>query len=341
MIVDGKPERTVARHGPTVVLIDQPALPHRFRHVRCTTVEQTAAAIRRMTVRGAGAIGATAAAGMAQAALLHPDAPLEALEMTATLLRATRPTAQNLFFAVDTVLRAARQAPAAEVVATAVETADALIEADVRACEQIGYHGAALLADGARVATHCNAGWLAFVDWGSALAPIYRARRQGKRLHVWVDETRPRGQGARLTAWELDQERVDHTVIPDGALASLMRSGEVDLVITGADRIAANGDVANKIGTYAVALAARAHEIPFYVAAPRSTVDPATPTGATIPIERRSEDEVRFTWGRADDGTLQRVQTTRSPALNLAFDITPAELITGWITEDGITEEPP
>lgn len=341
MIVQGQHQRTVVRDGAVVDLIDQPLLPHRFQRVRSATVAETADHIRHMTVRGAGAIGATAAAGMAQAALLSKGDLLTDLLAAGRILQNTRPTAQNLFHAIESVLTVARTLPAERRLDGVLAAADALIDADANACEAIGHHGAALLKDGMRVATHCNAGWLAFVDWGSALSPVYRARRQGKSLFVWVDETRPRGQGARLTAWELAQEGIEHAVIADNALASRMRAGEVDVVITGADRIAVNGDVANKIGTYSVALCAAAHGIPFYVAAPRATFDPQTATGAGIPIEERDQEEVAYTWGTDDDGTFRRVRTTLSPCSNPAFDVTPAHLIAGWITEDGVFDTPP
>jgi S-methyl-5-thioribose-1-phosphate isomerase len=341
VIVDGVHHRTVVRDGPVVDLIDQPRLPHHFARIRSETLEDTARHIRDMTVRGAGAIGATAAAGMAQAALLGSGDVLARLEAAATVLRATRPTAQNLFHAIDTVLDAARPVSGSARLEAALRAADSVIEADAAACAAIGRAGSPLFTDGMRIATHCNAGWLAFVDWGSALSPIYRAHREGKRLFVWVDETRPRLQGARLTAWELQQEGVDHAVIADNALASRMRLGEVDAVITGADRIATNGDVANKIGTYAVALCARAHGIPFYVAAPRATFDPTTPHGDAIPIEERAPEEVGYTWGRDDAGAFRRVATTGSPCRNPAFDVTPAELVTAWITEDGVHTAPP
>ena len=340
MIVAGTHHRTVVRDGPVVDLIDQPLLPHRFERVRLHTVEDTARAIERMTVRGAGAIGATAAAGMAQAALLGGQDLFVSLEHAAGRLRRTRPTAQNLFYAIQTVLDAALAAAPSDRLEAVLRAADGVIDEDADACERIGLHGAALLRDGMRVATHCNAGWLAFVDWGSALAPVYQAKRQGRSVFVWVDETRPRGQGARLTAWELAQEGVEHAVIADNALASRMRAGEVDLVITGADRIAANGDVANKIGTYSVALAAKAHGIPFYVAAPRSTFDLSTPNGDAIPIEERDQEEVAYTWGEDDDGVFRRVRTTRSPCRNPAFDVTPAELVAGYITDDGLVDTP-
>jgi S-methyl-5-thioribose-1-phosphate isomerase len=227
-------------------------------------------------------------------------------------------------------LRAAREAAVAE--------AQAIADDDAACCEAIGRHGAHLVEHGMKVNTHCNAGWLAFVDWGSALSPIYAAAREGRRAFVWVDETRPRGQGAQLTAWELGQEGVDHAVIADNATGFYMNRGEIQLCIVGSDRIAANGDVANKIGTYSSAVVAKANGIPFYVAAPTTTIDPECPSGADIPIEERSSDEVRYTWGWSDEGRFVRVRTTpeRSPARNPAFDVTPAELVAGIVTERGI-----
>lgn len=321
MNVEGVPHRTVFFDGSRVDLIDQRLLPHRFERVKLGTLEEVARAIEQMAVRGAGAIGATAAAGLALAAVRNED-----LDAAAARLARTRPTAQNLFWALRRVLAA--DDPVAEALAIGDE--------DAAMCEAIGRHGADLIEDGMRVATHCNAGWLAFVDWGSALAPIYAAHRQGKRVEVWVDETRPRGQGARLTAWELAGEGVPHTVIPDNALASRMAAGHVDLVLTGADRIAANGDVANKIGTYGVAVLARHHGIPFYVCAPRSTFDPDTPDGSGIPIEERDGDEVAWTTGAREDGSIGRVRTTLSPVRNWAFDVTPVALLTGFVTPEGV-----
>lgn len=321
MKVEGVEHRTVFFDGRCADLIDQRLLPHRFERIQLDTVESVARAIEQMAVRGAGAIGATAAAGLAVAAVRG-----ESLPDAAERLARTRPTAQNLFWALNRVLAADDP----------IEEAMRIGDEDAAACEAIGRHGAALIEDGMRVATHCNAGWLAFVDWGSALAPIYAAHRQGKRVEVWVDETRPRGQGARLTAWELAGEGVPHTVIPDNALASRMAAGQVDLVLTGADRIAANGDVANKIGTYAVAVLARHHAIPFYVCAPRSTFDADTPDGAGIPIEERSADEVAWTTGATAAGEITRVRTTLSPVRNWAFDVTPHALITGVVSEDGV-----
>jgi S-methyl-5-thioribose-1-phosphate isomerase len=224
--------------------------------------------------------------------------------------------------------------------AAAVETAEAIADEDAASCEAIGRHGAELIEDGMCILTHCNAGWLAFVDWGSALAPISFAKRQGKLVFVCADETRPRGQGASLTAWELGNEGIEHAIIPDNASGYIMRKGEIDLVIVGSDRIAANGDVANKIGTYEKAVLAKELGIPFYVAAPTSTIDPATVCGDNIPIEERHEDEVLYVRGLLDNGELGRVRVapTGSKARNPAFDITPAKYVKGIITQRGIVE---
>lgn len=342
MDIDGTPYRTVWFADGAVQLIDQPRLPHTFRIHPCPTVEATADAIRTMVVRGAGAIGATGAYGMALAALHAPDDGFHAaMAKAADVLGATRPTAQNLFYGIRTVLAAvAGEEDPAKARDAAMTAAQAVADDDAACCEAIGVHGAPLLADGSGVATHCNAGWLAFVDWGSALSPIYAAHRGGKRLHVWVDETRPRSQGARLTAFELGQEGVPHAVIGDGSLGAWMQRGEIQAMIVGSDRIAANGDVANKIGTYMAALAAREAGIPFYVAAPTTTIDPDCPSGTDIPIEERGADEVAWTWGWSDDGTFTRVRTTpvSSPCRNLAFDVTPAALVAGILTERGLVE---
>lgn len=339
--VHGKHYRTVWMEGSTVRILDQPRIPHEFRIADLARHEDTAKAIRTMVVRGAGAIGATAAYGVAQAALEAPEDGFHAyVAAAADRLRRTRPTAQNLFYGIQTVLDAieAEQDHVAHAREAAVAAAQAVADDDAECCRAIGEHGAELIPNGTRVNTHCNAGWLAFVDWGSALSPVYVAHRGGKKIFVWVDETRPRGQGARLTAWELAQEGVDHAVIADNATGWYMRRGEIDMVIVGSDRIAANGDVANKIGTYSSAVCAAANGIPFYVAAPTTTIDPDCPTGADIPIEERDGDEVRWTWGWSDEGRFLRVRTTpeMSAARNPAFDVTPAELIRGIITEKGI-----
>jgi methylthioribose-1-phosphate isomerase len=337
MLVKGTHYRTLWREGPVVRMIDQQKLPFQFEIFDARDHRATAEAIRTMVTRGAGAIGAAAGYAMAQAALEAPPEPaafLAYIEAAAALVRSTRPTAQNLFAAVDQVLAAAR----AKGPHGACAAADALADADAEACRAIGEAGAVLIKDGARVLTHCNAGWLAFTDWGTALSPLYAAHRAGRRVFVWADETRPRLQGARLTAWELAGEGVEHRVIPDNAAGHYMARGEVDLVIVGADRIAANGDTANKIGTYEKAVLARESGIPFYVAAPLATVDVHCRTGAAIPIEERGEHEVLFAEGPDADGHLRtiRVASPAARARNPAFDVTPARLIAGIITEKGI-----
>jgi len=327
--------------GKVVRMINQPSLPHFFEIADMHTYQETAAAIRDMTVRGAGAIGAAGGFGMAQVVLEAPDGHgfMDFLEQGAKILRSTRPTAQNLFYAVDRVLAAVRaEGTVSGARKAAIETAQAIADEDARSCEAIGRFGTALLNDGSRIMTHCNAGWLAFVDWGTALAPVYRAKRDGKRVFVYADETRPRGQGAGLTAWELANEEVDCAVIPDNAAGYLMSKGEIDLVIVGSDRIAANGDVANKIGTFEKAVLAHELGIPFYVAAPTSTIDPNCPDGNAIPIEERSPDEVLFAYGLLDSGGLGRVRLAPAgaKARNPAFDVTPARYIRGIITQNGI-----
>lgn len=341
MNVGGKPYRTVWMEGRVVRMIDQPLLPYCFAIADLPTHRDTAEAITTMVVRGAGAIGAAAGYGMAQAALEAPDgaAFMDYVLQGADRLRCTRPTAQDLFYAIERVMAAIRSAESVEQAReAAVDMAQRLADENAAAGEAIGRHGAALIPDGARVLTHCNAGWLAFVDWGSALAPVYTAHRQGKRVFVFADETRPRGQGARLTAWELQGEGVPHAVIADNAAGYLMRRGEIDLVIVGADRIALNGDVANKIGTYEKALCARANDIPFYVAFPTSTFDPQCATGDGIPIEERSADEVLYVTGVDDTGEVRRVRISHeaAEARNPAFDVTPARYVTAYITERGV-----
>ena len=327
-------------------MIDQPLLPHQFRIVDMPTYRETATAIRDMTVRGAGAIGATGALGVAQAAVEAPDGSFhEFVASAAGHLRETRPTAQNLFAGIEFVLRAiaAEGSSVGRAREAAVAAANAFADDDAESCRRIGELGAPIVAERPRVSTHCNAGWLAFVDWGSALSPIYAARRRGVNAFVWVDETRPRQQGSQLTAWELGQEGVPHSVIADNATGHYMQRGEIDMVIVGSDRIAANGDVANKIGTYTSALAAAANGIPFYVAAPTTTIAAHTPTGADIPIEERSDEEVLYVWGWSDEGRFVRVRTAprSSTGRNPAFDVTPAALIAGIITERGIVAASP
>ncbi len=327
MKVQGRETRAVWWTDEGVRFIDQRLLPGRFEIGIARTVEEVAAAIETMAVRGAPLIGVFAAYGLALAARAHAE--VGAAE--ARLYR-TRPTAVNLRRGLDAVCAAAPDP------GRMLAAARAFDETEVAAAEAIGVHGAALIGRGARILTHCNAGWLAVQDWGTALAPVYRAQRAGLEPFVWVSETRPRLQGARLTTWELRGEGVAHTLIVDSVAAHLIQRGQVDLVLTGADRIAANGDTANKIGTYARALAAHAHVIPFYVAAPLSTIDRATASGDGIPIEERSPDEVLTVEGVDDSGATVRVRvaTDGTAALNPAFDVTPHALITGLITEVGI-----
>jgi len=344
MRVNGTHYRTVWLEGATVKLIDQRRLPFAFEIRSLGTYQETAEAIRDMTVRGAGAIGVAAGFGMAQAALVAPDGAVDAeLARAAAALRATRPTARNLFYAIERVEEAVAEADPAAKRARAVETAQALADEDARAGERIGELGQALLPSPASVLTHCNAGWLAFADWGTALAPIYRAHREGKAVSVFATETRPRAQGAKLTAWELAQEGVPCTLIPDTAAGSAMRQGLIQVVLVGADRIAANGDVANKIGTYQLAVLARTHRIPFYVAAPTSTIDLSCPSGERIPIEQRADEEVLWTEGVTPEGHPARVRISPegSRVRNWAFDVTPADYVTALVTERGVIRAEP
>jgi methylthioribose-1-phosphate isomerase len=346
MKVNGKHYRTVRQDGRTVWLINQPLIPHVFEVIPMRDHKETAKAISTMIVRGAGAIGATGAAGMAQAALEAPEASFHAyVADAATTLRNTRPTAQNLFYGIEVVLKAIEDqgdhiAAARE---AAVAAAQEVADDDAACCEAIGKHGAPLIEPNMGISTHCNAGWLAFVDWGSALSPVFVAHRAGVPLHVYADETRPRSQGSRLTAFELAQEGVPHTVVVDNTAGHLMQRGKIQMVIVGSDRIAANGDVCNKIGTYSSAVVAKYNNIPFYVAAPTTTIDPDCPTGMDIPIEERGREEVANAYGWSEDGRFMPVSVTNasSPCLNIAFDVTPGELVAGIITEKGIVPATP
>jgi methylthioribose-1-phosphate isomerase len=326
-----------------VLLIEQRLLPHSFEVVRTRDFKETARAITDMIVRGAGAIGATAAYGFAQGlrSFKGPEAGFEAhaAEVYDTLKRA-RPTAVDPVNAMNSIRKAmSHAASAAEKQAIALREAEAFAEEDVTHCRAIGQHGSPLIKEGARVLTHCNAGWLAFVDIGSATAPIYAARNEGRKFHVYCSETRPRSQGASLTAWEMAQEGISHHVVSDNAAGHLMQRGEVDLVIVGADRVLGRtGEVANKIGTYTRAVLARRHNIPFYVAIPLSTIDWNLKSGFEIPIEERDESEVLGAWGATNSGLREyvRVANPGSHALNPSFDVTPAELITGIVTPSGV-----
>lgn len=345
MRVNGIAYRTVWMEAGIVKLIDQRQLPFRFEILSLPTYHETAEAIQDMVVRGAGAIGVAAGYAMAQAALAAPAAAFdEAMAQAASVIQSTRPTARNLFYAVERVLDGVQAVAGAERKrARAVEIANALADDDAGFGERIGEVGQQLLGFSATVLTHCNAGWLAFADWGTALAPIYKAHRQGKRLMVFVTETRPRAQGAKLTAWELAQEGIPYTLIPDTAAGHVMRQGMIDLVIVGADRIAANGDVANKIGTYTLAVLAKAHAVPFYVAAPTTTVDLTCPSGDAIPIEERSDEEILWMTGETSGGRVERVRIAPEGSVvrNWAFDVTPASYITGLLTERGLIRPEP
>ena len=346
MKVNGKPFRTVWWEDNALHMINQPLLPHRFETVCFRDHVESAKAIQTMVVRGAGAIGATGGFAMAQAVMNAPDKGFhDSIARAAAIVENTRPTAQNLFYAIQRVLKAVQAEGHNHTLArqAALACAQEIADDDANCCQTIGQHGLPLIDQGSRINTHCNAGWLAFVDWGSALSPIYAAQRAGRAPFVWVDETRPRSQGARLTAWELGQEGVSHAIVSDNATGHYMQRGEIDLVIVGSDRIAANGDVANKIGTYSSAVVAKANGIPFYVAAPTTTIDTQCEQGSSIPIEERSDEEVLYTWGWSDDGLFQRVRTApvNSEARNPAFDVTPAHLISGIITEKGLIPATP
>ena len=346
--VDGRHYRTIwpAEDGFGVDIIDQTRLPHAFVVARLKTAEQMGDAIRTMRVRGAPLIGAAAAYGLALAASADPaDAALEAARAR---LLAARPTAVNLRWALDEVMMVLRQLPPERRAAAAWRRAAEICDEDVAINSAIGDHGLPLIEraweakgrrEGVEVLTHCNAGWLATVDWGTALAPVYKAHDEGIPVHVWADETRPRNQGASLTAWELGRHGVPHTVIVDSAGGHLMQRGLVDLCIVGTDRTTRAGDVCNKIGTYLKALAAKDCGVPFWVALPGPTIDWTIADGlAAIPIEVRDAGEVTRIAGRAEDGRLVEVQVTPegSPARNDAFDVTPARLVTGLITERGV-----
>jgi methylthioribose-1-phosphate isomerase len=334
----------VGGDGRSVEIIDQTKLPHEFEIATLATVEDAARAIETMQVRGAPLIGATAAYGMCLA--LQDDPSDEALEAAYERLKRTRPTAINLLWALDDMLAAVRNRPRDERLSAGYARAAEICDADVETNRSIGEHGVKIIEDIAatkpgkrvNVLTHCNAGWLATVDWGTALAPIYMAHDKGLAIHVWVDETRPRNQGAALTAWELGSHGVAHTIVADNAGGHLMQRGDVDMVIVGTDRTTSTGDVANKIGTYLKALAAHDNGVPFYVALPHSTIDWTVADGSEIPIEERSGEEVTHVTGRAADGRIVTVQLSApgSAAGNPAFDVTPARLVTGLITERGV-----
>lgn len=344
MKISGVSYRTIWPAAPGVVrVIDQSRLPFELVTLDLTTLEEATHAIKTMVVRGAPLIGATAAYGLALA--LRTDASDQRIEEAMKALRATRPTAVNLAWALERVRSAIAQLAPAKRFEAAMREAANICEADVEQCRSIGLHGLEIIRRLAKpggrrvnILTHCNAGWLACVDWGTALAPIYMAHDAGIPVHVWVDETRPRNQGASLTAYELGAHGVPHTVIVDNLGGLLMQRGEVDCVIVGSDRTTACGDVCNKVGTYLKALAAQDNDVPFYAALPVSTIDWSLESGSDIEIEERSAAEVTQVIGRTASGEVGsvRVVPERSAALNLAFDVTPARLVTGIITERGV-----
>ncbi|WP_109809475.1 S-methyl-5-thioribose-1-phosphate isomerase [Sphingosinithalassobacter portus] len=346
MILQGNHTRSIMRtaDGRGARILDQRQLPWEIRWVELRTMEDAAVAIREMWTRGAPMVGATAAYGLAMA--LAEDPSDESLIAARDYLFHTRPTAVNLRWALDEVAKTVGPLPPEQRAQAAFARADAICDEDVDLCRAIGESGLQLLRDlharhpdrPINILTHCNAGWLATVDYGTATAPIYLAHDEGIPVHVWVDETRPRNQGALLTAFELRNHGVPHTVIADNAGGLLMMQGKVDAVIVGTDRVTANGDVCNKIGTYLKALAAHDNGVPFYVALPYTTFDADTPSGDAIPIEERAGEELTEATGPAADGTITTIRLTQSPAANPAFDVTPARLVTGYITEKGVLD---
>ena len=346
MKVNGKNFRTVWMLGNSVFMIDQNQLPFKFRIYEAKSYRDCCLAIKTMIVRGAGAIGAAAGYAMAQAFIesynnvgtLHATSLLNDIDNARQEIESTRPTARNLFYAVERVYNAAINLGRDKACLVSAHEAQKIADEDALSSLKIGEYGDQLIDNNSNIETHCNAGWLAFVDYGTALSPIYLAHKSGKKVFVYVDETRPRSQGARLTAWELYNENIPHTIIPDNAGAFLMAQGKINMFIAGADRIAANGDTANKIGTYEKAIIAKQFNIPFYIAAPTSTFDLNCHSGADIPIEERSQDEGIYQSGQTDEGDIKRILISNpgSAYYNPAFDVTPAQYITGIITERGI-----
>ena len=339
MKVNGKDYQTVWMLGKSVFMIDQNQLPFKFKIYEAKSYKDVCTAIKTMIVRGAGAIGAAAGYAMALAFLEASKKGMSSLEGMTSLRKAksdiesTRPTARNLFYAVEKVFAAGQHS-----VENAVKEAKMIADEDSDASKKIGEIGQELILDGYNIETHCNAGWLAFVDYGTAFSPIYFSHKSGKKIFVYVDETRPRSQGARLTAWELHNENIPHTIISDNTTAWLMSKGKVDMFIAGADRIAVNGDVANKIGTFEKAIIAKEFNVPFYIAAPTSTFDSDCMTGDDIIIEERSENEGLYQSGLNADSKIEKILVCSpgSHYYNPAFDVTPAKYITGIITEKGI-----
>ncbi len=319
--------------GATVYMIDQNRLPFEFSIFKAGNYSETCYSIKSMIIRGAGAIGAAAGFAMAQAIMQAPGKNPNFVDKARQEIESTRPTARNLFYATEKVFLAGKHSREAAII-----EAQQIADQDAQDSRTIGRLGNELIQDGYSIETHCNAGWLAFVDYGTALSPIYFAHKSGKKIMVYADETRPRGQGARLTAWELKNAGIPFRIIPDTAGAFLMSTGKIDMMIVGADRIAANGDAANKIGTLEKAIVAHHFNIPFYIAAPTSTIDLSCNSGKEIIIEERNADEVLYQTGMDEEGSIRKILVSApgSAAINPAFDVTPASLITSIITEKGI-----
>ena len=342
MIVEGKNYQTVWMENNEIYTIDQRLLPYKFKIIKIKKIEEAAKAIKDMVIRGAPAIGGMAAYSMALSAINFKGNDIKPSQKNifndSKLIKSTRPTAYDLFHAVDSIIykiKGKNNVNSAK--AAAIKAAEEYIKHSIEACRKIGDFGNKIIKKNSNILTHCNAGALATVDYGTALAPIRIAHYNKKNIHVFVSETRPRNQGSKLTAWELVQENIPHSIIADSAAGYFMKKNEIDIVITGADRIAANGDTANKIGTYEKAVLAKENGIPFYIAAPFSTIDPKKKTGNEIPIEERDQDEVNFVTA-LHDGKFIKIRATpeQSNARNPAFDVTPAKYITGIITEKGI-----
>jgi len=345
MNIGGKAYRTIWFENNSVKIIDQTKLPHQFIIKDLLTVKDSINAIKKMEVRGAPLIGVTAAYGLVLSIIEHKDQSF--LKKSSEDLIASRPTAINLKWAVERMMKKLLGVNSNEVLKIALEEAKMIAEEDVEFCKNIGLNGLKIIEEiynkkknTVNILTHCNAGWLATIDWGTATSPIYHAHKKGIKVHVWVDETRPRNQGANLTSYELNEEGIPNTIIADNTGGILMQRGQVDMCIVGTDRTLLNGDVCNKIGTYLKALAAKDNNVPFYVALPSSTIDWSIKNSKDIPIEERDSAELSFVEGLDKDNKLQKVliYPQKSKSLNLAFDVTPAKYVTGLITEKGICE---
>ncbi len=345
MKIEGKLYKTIWFENNLVKIIDQTKLPHQFIIKDLKTVKDAIYAIKKMEVRGAPLIGATAAYGLVLSIIEKND--LSFLKKSSEELIASRPTAINLKWAVDRMIKKLSGVNDKDILKIALDEAKAITEEDEKFCKNIGLNGLKIIEDIANkkkdivnILTHCNAGWLATIDWGTATSPIYHAHQKGIKVHVWVDETRPRNQGANLTSFELNEEGISNTVITDNAGGILMQRGEVDMCIVGTDRTLSNGDVCNKIGTYLKALSAKDNNVPFYVALPSSTIDWSIKDHKQIPIEERNSEELSHVEGIDENNEIKKVRIypQKSKSLNLAFDITPAKLVTGLITEKGICE---